>query len=162
VGAAFVATLLSSAAAGVTTASTTAIAGDEIIKLTGTIDSAYLGNASFLMLRSTYVTILQLKDSSSRYLFPPAFDGQGRPLLLGFPVYFSPSMGAMTAGLKPVTFGDHGKYVKRTVRNSLSVKVLVELFATSCQTAYEVHWRIDGGLLLSGSNIPVAALTMHS
>jgi HK97 family phage major capsid protein len=162
VGAAFVATLLSSAAAGVTTASTTAIAADEIVQLTGKIDSAYLQNASFLMLRSTYVALLRLVGSSGNFIFPPAFDAAGRPTILGFPVYFSPSMGAMTAGLKPVTFGDHGKFVRRQVRNSLSVKVLVELYALYYQTAYEVHWRIDGGLLLSGSNIPVAALTMHS
>ena len=84
VGAAFVATLLSSAAAGVTTASTTAITGPELIKLTGAINEAYLPNASFLMKRSTYVTLLQLVGSSGNFLFPAAFNAEGRPTLLGF------------------------------------------------------------------------------
>jgi HK97 family phage major capsid protein len=162
IGAAFITTLLAAAAAGVTTASTTVIAADEIIKLTGTVDSAYLSDASFLMQRSTFITLSQLVGSSGNFLFPTAFDAAGRPLILGFPVYFSPSMGAMTAGQQPVTFGSHSHFLQRRVRNSLSIKVLVELFALYAQVGYEAHWRVDGGLLVSGSNIPVAALTMHS
>ena len=160
IGAAFVATLLASAAAGVTTASSTVIAADEIIQLTGKINEAFLPNASFLMKRSTYVTLLQLTGSSGNFLFPAAFNADGRPTLLGFPVYFSPSLGALTAGSQPVTFGDHSKFVRRQVKNSLSLKVLVELYALYAQVGYEAIWRIQGGLILSGSNIPVAALTM--
>jgi len=162
VGKAFITTLLAAASAGVTTASTTVIAADEIIQLTGKIDAAYLPNASFFMLRSTFITLSQLVGSSGNFLFPPMRDEMGRPTLLGFPVYFSPSMGAMTAGLQPVTFGDHSKFVRRQVANSLSVRTLVEIYALNGQTTYEAHWRIDGGLLVSGSNIPVTCLTMHS
>jgi HK97 family phage major capsid protein len=162
VGAAFITTLLAAAAAGVTTASPTAITPAELLKLTGAINEAYLPNASFFMLRSTFITLSQLVGSSGNFMFPPERDAAGRPLILGFPVYFSPSCGAMTAGLQPVTFGDHSKFVRRQVIDSLSVKVLVELYALYCQTTYEVHWRIDGGLLVSGSNNPVCVLTMHS
>ena len=66
----------------------------------------------------------------------------------------------MTAGLQPVTFGDDRKFVRRQVRDSLGLRVYVELFALYAQVGYEAIWRIDGGLILSGSNIPVAALTM--
>ena len=162
VGAAFTATLLSSCAVGVTTASTTAITGAELLKLTGTINSAWLPHASFLMLRSTFVTLSQLVGSSGNFLFPPTLDAMGRPTLLSYPVYFSPSMGAMTAGLQPVTFGDHSRFLFRKVRNSLSVRTLVELRALNGQVTYDVHMRCDGGLIVSGSNDPVACITMHA
>jgi HK97 family phage major capsid protein len=162
IGGAFITTLLAAAGNGGTTASATAIAASEVVTLTEKVDSAYLGDASFLMQRSTYIALLQLIGSSGNFMFPAAFDAAGRPLLLGFPVYFSPSMGAMTASQQPITFGSHSHFLQRRVANSLSIKVLVELFALYAQVGYECHWRVDGGLLLSGSNIPVAVLTMHS
>jgi HK97 family phage major capsid protein len=158
VGAAYVATLLTSAALGVTAASATAIAGDELIELTGEIDSAYLPNASWLMLRSTFLTISQLTGSSGNFLFPSRRDANNRPTLLDFPVYFSPSMGPMTANGKSVSFGDHSKFVRRQVKDSLQVRTLVELYAASGKVGYLGYLRCDGGLLLSGSNIPVAYL----
>lgn len=158
IGAAFITTLLAAAAAGVTSASPTAIAPDELVQLTGKIDSAWLTNASFLMQRSTYVTLSQLVGSSGNFAFPAT----NPPTLLGFPVHFSPSMGPMTAAGQPITFGDHSRFLFRRVANSLTIRVLTELFALYAQVGYEAHWRVDGGLLVSGSNIPVAALTMHS
>jgi HK97 family phage major capsid protein len=158
VGAAYVATLLSSAALGVSAASATAISGDELIGLTGAIDSAYLPNASWLMLRSTFLTISQLTGSSGNFLFPSHRDANNRPTLLDFPVYFSPSMGPMTANGKSVSFGDHSKFVRRQVKDSLQVRTLVELYAASGKIGYLAYLRADGGLLLSGSNIPVAYL----
>jgi HK97 family phage major capsid protein len=157
IGAAFITTLLAGASAGITAASATAIAADEIIQLTGKIDSAYLQNASFLMQRSTYVALLQLVGSSGNFLFPAT----NPATLLGFPVHFSPSMGTLSAGSQPVTFGDHSKFLFRRVADSLTIRVLVELFAIYAQVGYEAHWRVDGGLL-SASNVPVTALTMHS
>lgn len=88
------------------------------------------------------------------------FPATNPPSLLGFPVYFSPSMGALTAGSSPVTFGDHSRFIFRQVANSLSIRVLNELFALYGQAGYQGNWRVDGGLLVSGSNIPVAKMTM--
>ena len=162
VGAAFVTTLLASAAATTTTASATAITPGELLALTGDINSAYLPNASFLMLRSTFLTLSTLVGSSGNFVFPTGMNAAGRNTLLGFPVYFSPSLGPMTAGGQPITFGDHSKFIRREVRDSLSLQILVELFMLNAQVGYECHWRIDGGLLLSGSDIPVTVLTMHA
>lgn len=53
IGAAFITTLLAAAAAGVTCASTTNIAPDELVQLAGKVDSAWLNNSSWLMQRST-------------------------------------------------------------------------------------------------------------
>ena len=164
IGAAHTAALLSSAGLGVTAASTTAIAADEIFSLVDSVDPAYGGpNASFLMRRSTYTALLKLKGAGSgNYLFEPEFDGDGIPTLLGFKVFFSPSMGAMTAGQSPISFGDHSRFIFRVVRGSLQAKVFVEREAEFGRVLYETYWRVDGSLLKSAVTTPVNVLAMHA
>lgn len=156
--------ILAAAPAGVTTASASAIAPDEIWELTESLDPAYLPNAAFLMNQTTFSAIMRLKATTNSYIFPPTFNAAGRPTLCGrFPVYLSPSMPAMTAGLQPIAFGDLSTFVVREVRDSLTTLRLVQKFALLGQVAFLGFWRIDGAQLL-GSAGPVAAqtLTMHS
>jgi HK97 family phage major capsid protein len=163
IGAYMVGLLLEAAALGVTAASATAIAGDEIYELIDSLNAAYITNASFLMTHATYTSLLRLKGSGSGdYLFHPTFDGAGRPTLCSFPVFFSPSMPAMTAGLQSVAFGDLSRFLRREVAGSLQVKTYRELFAASGSIAWEAFWRVDGGLLLSGSQVPVNFLVQHA
>jgi len=58
--------------------------------------------------------------------------------------------------------GDHSRFLRRQVRDSLQVKVLMEKFAQFGQVAYLGFLRIDGALLKGSGPIPVQALTMHS
>jgi HK97 family phage major capsid protein len=162
VGASFITTLLAGAGLGVTAASTTAITGDEVFSLVDSVDPAYAANGSFLMLRSTYTAILKLKGTTNNYLFEAEFDGAGRPTLLGFPVFFSPSMGAMTAGLKPIAFGNLQSFVRHQVRGSLKLKIMTERFAELGQLAAEAYLRIQGGLLKGSTIVPINVLAMHS
>ena len=123
-GAYMIGKLLAGAGVGVTAASATAIAADEVWELVASLDAAYANGASFLMQRSTYSALMRLKGTSGNYMFPPTFDPvTGRPTLCGnFQVYFSPSMGAMTASQQPISFGSHGSFIRREVRNSPSPK----------------------------------------
>jgi HK97 family phage major capsid protein len=170
IGAAFVATLLSEAVVGVTAAATGAIAGDELFDLVSSVDDAYAQNGSWVMRLSTLQAIWKLKASGGgQYLFPQIRDGRGHPLLLGFPIFLSPSMPALGASAKTVTFGDHTRFYRRQVENSLQVKVFVERYATAAQTGYETYLRCDGHLLKapdfgspSVSQSPVKYLQMHS
>ena len=57
------------------------------------------------MKRSTFTAMSQLKSASGNYMFPSDRNAAGRAMLLNYPVFFCPSLGAMTAGLKPVSFG---------------------------------------------------------
>lgn len=156
IGSYFVGILLEAAALGVTAASATAIAPDEIFELIDSLDPAYIAGGSFLMAHSTYTSIMRLKGSGSGdYLFKPIFDGAGRPTLCGYPVYFSPSMPAIGASAQSVAFGDLSKFLRREVAGSLKVHTYKELFAASGAIGWEGFWRVDGGLLLSGSQIPV-------
>ncbi len=82
------------------------------------------------MKRSTLTTLRKLKTTSGgEYVLPEARDAEGYPLLAGYRGTVSPSMGAMTAGGVPISFGDHSRFVKRTVANSFEVKVFSERFA---------------------------------
>jgi HK97 family phage major capsid protein len=161
IGASFVSTLLTQATSGVTAASPTAVIGDELYTLIDSVDEAYQGNASWLMRRSTLTAIRKLKASTGgEYLFPEARDAQGFPLLLGYRVYISPSMGALSTGAKPISFGDHSRFVRRQVRNSLVVKTYVERYAEFGQIGYEGYVRSDGALLKTSTTVPVKFITM--
>jgi HK97 family phage major capsid protein len=128
------------------------------VQLTGKVDAAYLQNASFLMNRATWITLMQLVGSSGNFMFPVTTNP---PTLLGFPVYFSPSMPSIAAGAQVITFGDHSKFLMREVIGSLVVRTLMELFMLNFQRGYQAFWRVDGGLLVGTTN-PVAILAMHS
>ncbi|MGH9516363.1 MAG: phage major capsid protein [Terriglobales bacterium] len=162
IGASFVSTLLTQATSGLTAASPTAVAGDELYSLIDSVDESYQNaNASWLMRRSTLTAIRKLKASTGGdYLFPEARDSAGFPLLLGYRVYICPSMGALSTGAKPISFGDHSRFVRRQVRNSLVVKTYVERYAEFGQIAYEGYVRSDGALLKTSTTNPVKFLTM--
>jgi len=162
IGKTFITTLLAAAGAGVTTASSSAIAPDEIWDMVDSVDPAYLVNGSWMMSPATFTKICQLKSTTNAYIFPAEFDSAGRRLLCGYPLYLSPSMPAATAGLQCATLGDHSKFLRRQVRDSLQMKVLMEKFALFGQVAYLGFWRVDGALLKGSGPIPVQALTMHA
>jgi HK97 family phage major capsid protein len=159
VGAAFVAKLLTSAAQGKLAASATAITPDEIFDLIDSVDPDYAVNGSFLMRRSTFTALSKLKGSGSgNYVFEQEFDASGNPLLCGYPVHFSPSMNAMTASLKPISFGDHSRFVRRQVKNSFIVRTYPERQAEFGRVCYEGFLRCDGDLLKTAATSPVKYL----
>ena len=162
-GAAFTATLLSSATSGVTTAATTSITPNEIFDLLGSVDEAYATRGSFLMKQSTLIALRKLVSAGGgQFVFPEARDAQGYPTLLGHRVYISPSMGPMTAGEAPIAFGDLNRFVIRRVAGSLEVKIFVERAAEKGQLIFESYWRLDSGLLKSSTVSPVTLLVMHA
>jgi HK97 family phage major capsid protein len=161
VGASFVTKLLTSATQGKLAASATVIASDEIFDLIDSVDPDYAVNGSFLMRRSTFTALSKLKATAGgQYVFPQERDAEGRPLLAGYPVYMSPSMGAMTAGLKPISFGDHSKFVRRQVKNSLIVRTYPERQAELGRICYEGFARIDGDLAKGAATSPCKYLQM--
>lgn len=158
VGASHTATLLTEAESGVTAASATAVTADELWSLVGSVDEEFGPRAVWLMRYSSYVAIRKLKDSSARYQFPiETIDG--RPALLGRPVYFSPAMGALSAGAKPIAFGDMSKFVRR-IAGPLVVNVLHERYAEANQIGYEGFLRTSGHLLKTSAVVPVKYITM--
>lgn len=164
VGAQFNTTLLSDADVAVTSASPTALTGDEILDLVAGLDSAYAQVGGFLMNVATLTALRKLKASTGgAYLLPISRDAAGRPTLFDMPVFLSPSMPSIQASAKVIAFGDLSRFIRRQVRNSLTVKTYVERYATSGQIAYEGFIRTDGKLAkAANSPLPVRLLQCHS
>ena len=158
VGASHTATLLTEASSGVTAAGTTSVIADELWTLAGSVDEEFLPRSSWLMRYSTYVALRKLKDSSGLYQLP-AETMDGRPALLGRPVYFSPAMGALSAGAKPIAFGDFSKFVRR-IAGPMVVNTHAERYAEFAQFGYEGILRTVGHLLKTSAVVPVKYLTM--
>lgn len=143
-GTTFTATLLANSTAGKVATSQTAITADELWDLIDSVDSDYAQNGSLLMRRSTYVYLSKLKNTNANYYFP-AQVVNGRPYLCGFPVHFSPAMGAMTASEKPISFGDHSRFY---VRDAGGMRLLRfrEQYIEKGGIGFEGFWRADGAL----------------
>ena len=169
VGSYFVSVLLGDAVSAFTSASASAVTADELFDLVASVDDSFGMNGSWLMRLSSLQSIWKLKNTNSTYYFPPERDAAGHPLLMGFPVYLSPSMAPLQANAKAISFGNHARFYRRQVQNSLQVKVFVERYAASGQIGYETYLRCDGHLMKApdfGSPVvsqsPVKYITMHS
>jgi len=162
--------LISAADVGATTASPTAIAASELLDLMNSLDSAYWGNASWCMSKSTWIALMKLGAASADSA-AQAVSMFTAPSLRLFdrPVFICPNMDSIAATKKCVSFGNHAKLLQRRVANSLRVQVLTERFIPDgLQYGYSALWRVDAGLLKPSpgspatSQSPVQILQMHS
>jgi HK97 family phage major capsid protein len=154
------------AAVGLTTGTAASIFQDEIFQLAGSLDAAYAmaPGCGWLMAWSTLVNIWQLKSGSGQYQFVPSWDANRRPLLIGKPVFISPTMDAIAASAKTIAFGDLSRVYVRHVNNSLELKRYDERFADYGQVGFEGFWRIDGTYVPAGtgSDSPIVLLQQHA
>ena len=132
---------------GVTTASATAIAMDEVIDLFYSLRSPYRKRAVFLVNDSTVKAIRKLKNGNGDYLWQPSVTVGSPDMLLGRPVYTSAYMPAIAAGAKSILFGDMGYYWVAD-REGRSFKRLNELYAATGQVGFLASERVDGKLIL--------------
>jgi HK97 family phage major capsid protein len=147
------------AGAGVTAASATAIAADELIDLQHTVNPAYRRSPKCAwMFNDTILrNIRKLKDSENRYIWQPPNIQLGEPgQLLGKPYWINPSMPAATAGLRPIVFGDLSKYVVRRV-NGFQFFVFRERYMPALQLGFMSFGRMDGKVINTAA---VKRLTM--
>ena len=119
---------LSSAAATVTAAATTAVTADELIDLQESIPDSLQSGCIWLMSRATRAAIRKLKDGDGNYLLNKDATSRWGYSLFGHDVYVSQSMPEMEAGKAAVFYLDpRGLAVK--VAENPSVQVLREKFA---------------------------------
>ena len=164
VGAQFVTNLIADATVGVTSASPTALTADELLDLIASVDPAYSQRGSFLMNVTVLTALRKLKASTGgSFLLPFGRDANGRTTLFDHTVYMSPSMAGIEALAKPIAFGDLSRFIRRQVRNSLTVKTYNEKYATSGQIGWEAFLRVDGKLAKAASApVPIRVLACHS
>jgi len=128
---------------GVTAASATDIAFDEIHKLYFSLKPEYRSNAIWVMNDETALALRELKDSTNNYLWRGAVD-----TLLGKPVVISNHMPSAESGVKPVVFGDF-KYYWVVQRQPLSIRALHEKYSFADKIGYFGTETLDGCLIRS-------------
>lgn len=153
--------LVTASTLGVTTASSTAIATDELFDMVDAIDPAYqaMPGTGWMMHASVRTALRKLKDTTNQYLWRPGLTDGVPAMLLGYPVTINQSMdSALTTGLTVALFGTLSKYIVRDI-GTVRLRRLVERHAENDQEAFLAFSRHDGNLLDAGTN-PVKHMIM--
>ena len=112
----------------VTTASATAITGDEIIDLHDSVKDAYQNGAIWIMSSKTRTALRKLKDGEGRYLLNDDISSPFGTTLLGKPVYVSDNMPDIGAGNTAIYYGNMTGLATK-FNEEINVQVLREKFA---------------------------------
>ena len=128
-----------------------ALTGDGLIQLVHDIKTDYGRNGSFMFNRSTLAAIRKLKDSAGQYVFQAGMMlTAGVPnTILGYPYLEAPDMPDVSAGTKPVVFGDFRRGYLIVDRVALSVLRDPFTQATSGNVRYYARRRVGGQVILA-------------
>lgn len=112
----------------VTTASATAITGDEVIKLHDAIKDDFQQNAIWIMNSETRTALRTLKAQYGTYLLNDDFSSPFGTTLLGKPVYVSDNMPKIATGNNVIYYGDM-RGLGTKFSEEINVEVLRERYA---------------------------------
>jgi len=130
---------------GKTTASASAITGDEIIDFYYSLTAPYRKNCVFAFNDATIKTIRQLKDGEGRYIWVPAL-GAESDTLLGKPVYSASGIATITnAAAVGIVFNPD--YYVIADRMGRMLQRANELYILNGQVLFVMIQRVDGILL---------------
>lgn len=148
------------AAAGVTAASQTAIAFDELIDLEHSIDPSRrrMPGVGYMFHDNVLKALRKLKDGEGRYLWQAGANSGAPDSLNTYPYTINQDMASSIAtGAITAIFGQLSAYKIREV-GQVVLRRLDERFADTNQTGFLAICRADGNLLDAGDN-PVKKLT---
>lgn len=152
--------IVTAATAGVTAASATAIAFDELIDLEHSLDPSRrkMPGVGYMFHDTVLKAIRKLKDSENRYLWQANANSGAPPTLNTYPYTINQDMASsIAASAVSVLFGDLSSYKIRQV-GQIVLRRLDERFADTNQTGFLALIRGDGNLLDAGDG-PVRKLT---
>ncbi len=153
--------IVTCASTGVTSASATAIAFDDIISLIYSVDPAYRANGRFMFHDQVLAAVRKLKDGVGRYLWDPSTQSGAPDRLWGYPYTVSMEMASTIAANNVVMlFGQLFKYKVRQVAQ-IRLYRLQERYRDSDQDGFLAFIAADGNLLTAGTT-PVKSYVMHS
>jgi HK97 family phage major capsid protein len=139
---------------GVTAASATAIAADELFNLQHSVDPAYRQDPScgWMMHDNILLAVRKLKDSQNRYLWEPSIQMGVPDKLLNYPITVNQQMqSSIATATRTMLFGALGKYKVRDVKDVRLMK-LEERYADLDQVGFVAFLRSDGRMLNAGTN----------
>ena len=115
----------------VTTASSSAITGDELIECQAKVKDVFQSNAIWIMSPETRTAIRQLKSQTGSYLLNEIYDLSSpfKYTLLGKPVYVSDNMPNIEAGKNVIFYGDM-RGLATKFSEDINIEVLREYYAT--------------------------------
>lgn len=144
--------IVTASSLGVTAASATSVAPDELMDLVHSVDPAYRNGpgVGFLLNDSTVLHLRKKKDGNGQYLWQPGMQAGVPDRLIGYPVIISQEMASVATGNKSILFGQLSKYKVRQV-NSIRLYRLVERHRENDQDAFIAFLRADGNLLDAGT-----------
>ena len=132
-----------------TTASATAVTGDELIDLQDALKDRYQANATWLMNKKTFTAIRKLKQGSGgadRYLLwtPEIIGGRLVNTLMGVPVKKCSAMPEMAAGALAVVYGDiRAAYV---IIDRVGVSIMRDPYTNKPYVNFYTRKRVGGGI----------------
>lgn len=150
--------IVTNATTGVTAASGTAIAADELFSLLHSIDPAYrMPGCGWMWHDNILLALRKLKDGLGRYLWQEGMSVGEPNRMLDWPYQINQSMDSTIAsGKKTVLFGLLNKYKIRDVAG-VRLRRLDERYADTDQVAFVALSRHDGNLVDAGTH-PVKVL----
>ncbi len=125
------------------------LTADGLISLFYAIKSGYAGQAVWTMARGTIAAIRKLKDGEGNYLWAAGLAGGVANNILGAPYVEMVDMPAVSAGLKPIMFGDFRRgYI---IVDRISLALLRDPFtqATSGAIRFVARKRVGGQVVLA-------------
>lgn len=145
--------IVTGASLGVTAASPTAIAFDELIDLQHSVDIAYRNSpgAGFMLHDSVLKAVRKLKTGTGEYLWTSGTTAGAPDMILGSPYWVNLDMASSIATTaKTVLYGHFPHYKVRQV-NAIRLKRLVERHAENDQDAFLAFVEADAGMLNAGT-----------
>jgi HK97 family phage major capsid protein/HK97 family phage prohead protease len=97
------------------------ISVQDILNLINSLDQRYLGNASFLMNRSTLSIIQNFKDNNERFIWQNQISTSMKETLFGIPVYCCSYMPKIENGKTPIILGDFKAGYKILDRKNVNI-----------------------------------------
>ena len=145
--------VVTGASAGVTAASATAIAADELFELVHSVDPAYRNSSSFgwMMHDNILLALRKLKDGNDQYLWQEGMSAGEPDRLLGHPITINQDMASSVATTNiTVLVGDFSKFI---IRDAGSIRMfrLEERYRDNDQTGFVGFKRSDSKVLNSAA-----------
>jgi len=128
-----------------------ALTADGLYDLVYAIKSEYLGNARFVMNRTTFSKVLQLEDTAGQKVFHVGLNlVSGAPsTIAGFPYVLATDMPDVAGSAKPIAFGDFSRAYTVVDRVNLSIMRDPYSQATSGNIRYVARRRVGGQVVLA-------------
>jgi HK97 family phage major capsid protein len=131
---------------GVTAASATAIATDELMDLYYSVTPPYRRDGQWMMADLTIKAVRKLKLTTGEYIWSPGLNANEPDSMLGKRVFDDPDMPALATGNKTIVFGDFSGYTIRDT-GSFVLRRLDELYAGNLLVGFLAWHRTDGKMI---------------